>query len=223
MGKRYKAAAALIDPKRIYTAVEAMDLAKKTSMTKFDGTVEVHLRLGIDPKKSDQQVRGTVSLPNGTGKTKKIVAFVAADKEKEAKDAGADAIGTQETIDEIAKTGKFAWDLAVATPDMMPKLAKVAKVLGPKGLMPNPKSETVSSNVTKMISELKKGKVAFKADAYGIVHTIVGKASFDQQKLVENYETLLEAIRKAKPSSSKGVFLQDVTVSTTMGPGIRTA
>lgn len=223
MGKKYKAAAALIDPKRTYTAEEAMELAKKTSTTKFDGTVEVHLRLGVDPKKSDQQVRGTVVLPHGSGKTRKVIAFVSADKEKEAKEAGADVIGTEEMIAEIAKTGKFDFDIAVATPDMMPKMAKVAKVLGPKGLMPNPKSDTVGTNVSKMVSELKKGKLAFKADDYGIVHTIIGKVSFDQKQLVENYETLLEAIRKAKPSSSKGVFLKNVTVATTMGPAIRTA
>jgi len=222
MGKKYKAAAALIEPGKIYSAEEAMDLAKKTSTAKFDATVEIHLRLGIDPKKSDQQVRGTASLPNGTGKTKKVIAFVNADKEKEAKDAGADVIGTEEMIAEIAKTGKYDFDVAVATPDMMPKLAKVAKVLGPKGLMPNPKSDTVGTNVAKMVSELKKGKIAYKSDDYGIVHTILGKVSFDQKKLVENYETLLEAIRKSKPSSSKGVFLQNVTVTTTMGPAIRT-
>jgi large subunit ribosomal protein L1 len=179
MGKKYKAAAALIDPKKTYSAEEAMDLAKKTSTTKSDGTVEVHLRLGIDPKKSDQQVRGTVVLPNGSGKTRKVVAFVSADKEKEAKEAGADAIGTEEMLAEIAKTGKINFDIAVATPDMMPKMAKVAKILGPKGLMPNPKSETVGTNVTKMVSELKKGKLAFKADDFGIVHTIIGKVSFD--------------------------------------------
>jgi len=221
-GKKYAAAAKLLETGKIYGAEEAMDLAKKTSTTKFDGSVEVHLRLGIDPKKSDQQVRGTVVLPHGTGKTRKVVAFVSADKEKEAKEAGADAIGTQETIDEIAKTGKFEWDLAVATPDMMPKLAKVAKVLGPKGLMPNPKSDTVGTNVTKMVSELKKGKLAFKTDDYGIVHTVIGKVSFDAKALAENYEALLETIRKAKPSSSKGVFLKNVTVTTTMGPAIRT-
>ncbi len=222
MGKKYKAAAALIDPKKTYNAEEAMELAKKTSVTKFDGTVEVHLRLGIDPKKSDQQVRGTVVLPHGSGKTRKVIAFVSADKEKEAKEAGADAIGTLETIDEIAKTGKFEWDLAVATPDMMPKMAKVAKVLGPKGLMPNPKSDTVGTNVAKMVSELKKGKLAFKADDYGIVHAVIGKVSFDAKALVENYETLLEALRKSKPASSKGVYLKNVTVATTMGPAIRT-
>ncbi len=222
MGKKFKAAAALVDPKKTYSTIEAMELAKQTSTTKFDGTVEVHLRLGIDPKKSDQQVRGTVSLPHGSGKTRKVIAFVSADKEKEAKDAGADEIGTEETLAEIAKTGKFEWDLAVATPDMMPKMAKVAKVLGPKGLMPNPKSETVGTNVTKMVSELKKGKVAFKSDDYGIVHTVIGKVSFDAKALAENYETLVEAIRKIKPSSSKGVYLKNVTVATTMGPAIRT-
>jgi large subunit ribosomal protein L1 len=222
MGKKFKAAAALVDPKKTYSTLEAMELAKQTSTTKFDGTVEVHLRLGIDPKKSDQQVRGTVSLPHGSGKTRKVIAFVTADKEKEARDAGADEIGTEETLAEIAKTGKFEWDLAVATPDMMPKMAKVAKVLGPKGLMPNPKSETVGTNVTKMVSELKKGKVAFKSDDYGIVHTIIGKVSFDAKALAENYETLVEAIRKIKPSSSKGVYLKNVTVATTMGPAIRT-
>lgn len=221
-GKKYKAASALIDPKKTYTAEEAMDLVKKTSTAKFDATVEVHLRLGVDPKKSDQQVRGTVSLPNGTGKTKKIAAFVAADKEKEAKDAGADIVGGEEMIAEIAKSGKYDFDIAVATPDMMPKLAKAAKVLGPKGLMPNPKSETVGTHLTKMIGEMKKGKVAFKADDFGIVHTIIGKVSFEPKALVENYETLLEAIRKVKPASSKGVYLQNVTVVATMGPAIRT-
>lgn len=222
MGKKYTAAAALVDAKKTYAVEEAMELAKKTSVTKFDGSVEVHLRLGIDPKKSDQQVRGTVVLPHGSGKTRKVVAFVSADKEKEAKEAGADAIGTQETIDAIAQTGKFEWDLAVATPDMMPKLAKVAKVLGPKGLMPNPKSDTVGTNVAKMVSELKKGKLAFKTDDYGIVHTVIGKVSFDAKQLAENYEALLETIRKAKPSASKGVYLKNVTVATTMGPAIRT-
>lgn len=222
MGKKYTAAAALVDPKKTYSTEEAMELAKKTSTTKFDGTVEIHIRLGIDPKKSDQQVRGTVSLPHGTGKTRKVAAFVSADKEKEAKEAGADMVGAEEMIEEILKSGKIDFDIAVATPDMMPKMAKVAKILGPKGLMPSPKSDTVSTNVAKMVSELKKGKLAFKSDDYGIVHTIIGKVSFDAKALAENYEALLETIRKAKPSSSKGVYLQNVTVATTMGPAIRT-
>lgn len=222
-GKRYKEAAKLVDSNKVYGIDEAIDLVKKTSGTKFDASVEVHLRLGIDPKKSDQSVRGTVSLPHGTGKTKKVCAFVSADKEKEAKEAGADIVATQETIDEIGKTGKIDFDIAVATPDMMPKLAKIAKVLGPKGLMPNPKSDTVSAQVTKMISELKKGKIAYKNDDAGIIHTVIGKVSFDAPKLKENYEALMEAIRKSKPSSSKGVFMKNVTVVSTMGPGIRTA
>lgn len=221
-GKRYAEATKLVDPGKTYSTAEAIDLVKKTSNTKFDASVEVHIRLGIDPKKSDQQVRGTVGLPHGTGKTKKVAAFVAADKEKEAKEAGADIVGGEEMIAELLKTQKIDFDIAVSTPDMMPKMAKVAKILGPKGLMPNPKSETVSPNVTKMISELKKGKIAFKSDDAGIIHTVVGKVSFDAQKLVENYEALMEAIRKAKPSSSKGTYLKSVTIATSMGPGIRT-
>ena len=222
-GKRYAEAAKLVDSQKTYSANDAIDLVKKTSNTKFDATVEVHIRLGIDPKKSDQQVRGTVSLPHGTGKTKKVAAFVASDKEKEAKEAGADQVGGEEMIAELLKTQKIDFDIAVSTPDMMPKMAKVAKILGPKGLMPNPKSETVSSNITKMITELKKGKVAFKSDDAGIIHAVVGKVSFDAQKLAENYEALMEAIRKAKPSSSKGTYLKSVTVASRMGPGIRTA
>ncbi len=222
-GKRYAESAKLVDPKKTYSAAEAIELIKKMPAAKFDASVEVHVRLGIDPKKSDQSVRGTVSLPHGTGKTKKVMAFVSPAKEKEAKEAGADVIATEETIAEIAKTGKIDFDVAVATPDMMPKLAKIAKVLGPKGLMPNPKSDTVSANVAKMVSELKKGKVAFKNDDGAIVHTVIGKASFDAAKLTENYEALMEALRKAKPSSSKGVFIQSAYIATTMGPSLRTA
>jgi large subunit ribosomal protein L1 len=222
-GKKYKEAAKLVDSKKVYSIDEAAELIKKTSAAKFDATVELHVRLGIDPKKSDQQVRGTVSLPHGTGKTKKIIAFVSGEKVKDAKEAGADLIGDEETLAEIAKTGKIDFDIAVATPDMMPKLAKVAKVLGPKGLMPNPKSETVSANVTKMVSELKKGKIAFKADDAGILHTVLGKVSFDAIKIKENYEGMMEALRKAKPNTSKGVYIKNATIASTMGPGIRVA
>jgi large subunit ribosomal protein L1 len=220
---RYKEAAALIDPKKTYAADEAVALAKKTSNTKFDGSVEVHVRLGIDPKKSDQQVRGTVSLPHGTGKTKKVAAFVGADKEAEAKEAGADVIGDEAYIEELARSGKIDFDVAVASPDMMPKLAKAAKVLGPRGLMPNPKSGTVGPNVKKMVSDLKKGMIAFRSDDGGIVHTVIGKASFDESKLKENFDALMEALRRAKPGSSKGVYLKSVTMTTSMGPGIRVA
>ena len=222
-GKKYTEAAKLVDSKKVYSIEEAAELVKKTSTAKFDATVEVHVGLGIDAKKSDQSVRGTVSLPHGSGKVKKVMAFVSSGKEKEAKDAGADIIGGEESINEIAKTGKFDFDIAVATPDMMPKLAKVAKILGPKGLMPNPKTETVSTNVTKMISELKKGKIAFKNDDGAIVHTVIGKVSFDAAKLKENYEALMEALKKVKPSNSKGIFIKYAIVASTMGPGIRVA
>ena len=221
-GKKYREAAKLVDPKKAYSIDEAVELVKETATAKFDSSVEVHLRLGIDVKKGDQLVRGTVSLPHGTGKTKKVAAFVASDKEAAAKEAGADIVGGEELIAEIAKTGKYDFEIAVATPDMMPKLAKVAKILGPKGLMPNPKSDTVGTNIAKLVGELKKGKIAFKNDGNGIVHTVIGKVSFDAQKIKENYETLLETIRKAKPSSSKGTFLKSVYLTATMGPSIRT-
>ena len=221
--KRYNALKEKVD-KKAYSAEEAVALALDTATTKFDSTIEIHVRLGIDPKKSDQQVRSTVSLPHGIGKSKIIAAFVPnADKEKEAKDAGADIVGGEELIAEIAKTGKYAFEIAVATPDMMPKLAKVAKVLGPKGLMPSPKNETVTTNLTKTIGELKKGKVAFKADDTANIHQSIGKASFGKEKLTENYTAFMEALRKAKPATSKGTYLQSVTLTSTMGPGIKVA
>ncbi|MEY4744285.1 MAG: ribosomal protein [Candidatus Parcubacteria bacterium] len=222
--KRYKELKALIDPKKAYSPEEAVELAKKTATTKFDSAIEVHVRLGIDSKKSDQMVRGTVSLPHGTGKTKKVAVFVGnAEKEKEAKEAGADIVGGEELINEIAKTGKYDFEVAVTSPDMMPKMAKVAKVLGPKGLMPSPKNETVTTNLTKTIGELRKGKVAFKADDTANLHQIIGKASFTKEQLADNLNALLEAVRKAKPPSSKGVYLVSVTLTSTMGPGIKVA
>lgn len=222
--KRFKELKTMIDAKKSYSPEEAVDLAKKTATTKFDSAVEVHVRLGIDPKKSDQQVRGTVSLPHGTGKTKKVIVFVGnAEKEKEAKDAGADVVGGEELINEIAKTGKYDFDVAVTTPDMMPKMAKVAKVLGPKGLMPSPKNETVTTNLSKTISEMRKGKVAFKADDTANLHQVIGKASFSKEQLADNLNAFLEAVRKAKPPSSKGVYMVNVTLTTTMGPGIKIA
>jgi len=219
--KRYQEAAAKVDPKNIYSVDEAVALAKGTSNTKFDASVEVHVRLGINPKKSDQQVRGTVSLPHGTGKTKKVAAFVSEDKKKDAKAAGADHIYDEEAIAELAKSGKIDFDVAVATPDMMPKLAKAAKVLGPRGLMPNPKSGTVGPDVTKMIESLKKGMVAFRNDGGAIIHSSIGKSSFSEEQLKENYESFMDAVRKAKPSTSKGAYLKNVTMTTTMGPGIK--
>jgi large subunit ribosomal protein L1 len=220
--KRFAALKAALDPKKSSTPEEAVDAVIKSATTKFDSTIEVHVRLGIDSKKSDQQVRSTVALPHGTGKTKKVAVFVnGAEKEKEAKDAGADIVGGEDLIAEIAKTGKYAFDVAVATPDMMPKMAKVAKVLGPKGLMPSPKNETVTTNITKTVNELRKGKIAFKSDDTGNVHVIIGKASFGKEKLTENYTAFMEALRRAKPSSSKGTFLMSVTLTSTMGPGVK--
>ena len=219
--KKYEEAKKLIDPNRLYPPEEAIELVKKTSKTKFDASVDVHFRLGIDTVKSEQQIRGTLIFPHGIGKTKKIAAFVEASKENEAKEAGADIVGGEEMIAEIAQTGKCNFDIAVATPAMMPKLAKVAKVLGPKGLMPNPKNETITDNLKKVIGELKKGKVIFKNDQNGNLHMIIGKVSFDSQKLLENFKVILEAIKKSKPSSSKGIFLQNVVLTSTMGPPIR--
>jgi large subunit ribosomal protein L1 len=223
-GKRYKAAKQLVDDKKTYSPADAIELAQKTATTKFDSSVEVHVRLGIDPKKGEQQVRGTVSLPHGSGKTKKVAVFVAgAEKEKEAKEAGADMVGGEELIAQIASTGKTDFDIAIATPDMMPKMAKIAKVLGPKGLMPSPKNETVTTNIGKTVAELRGGKVAYKNDDTANIHQIIGKASFTKEKLLENFTAFMEAIRRAKPATSKGTYIQSVTVTTTMGPGIKSS
>jgi large subunit ribosomal protein L1 len=221
-GKRYNQLLAGFDPKRSYSPEEALELAQKTSNVKFDSSIEVHILLGIDPKKSDQAVRTTVALPHGIGKTKRVAAFVSApDKVKEAKEAGADLIGGEELITEIAQKGKLEFDVAVATPDMMPKLAKIAKILGPRGLMPSPKNETVTPNVKKAIEELKKGKVAYKNDDTGNIHQTIGRASFTKEQLMENYVSFMESLRRSKPSGSKGVFIKKVTIASTMGPGIR--
>lgn len=206
---------------KVYSIQEAIELAKKTSKAKFDASVEAHFRLGIDPRKGDQQVRAAVSLPHGTGKTIKVAAFVSADKEKAAKEAGADYVGGDELIAEIKKTEKTDFQVAVAEPAMMKNLAQIAKILGTRGLMPSPKNETVTPDPVKAIKELKKGKVSFKNDDTGNVHVAIGKVSFDSKNLVENFETLIEAIRKVKPSSSKGIYLKSVVISTTMGPGIK--
>ncbi len=221
--KRYDELAKLVDPKKAYPLAEAAELVKKTATAKFDAAIELHAKLGIDPKKGEQQVRGTISLPHGTGKTVRVAAFVNADKAKDAKEAGADLFGGEDLVAEIGKTGKIDFDVAVATPDMMPKLAKVAKILGPKGLMPNPKTDTVGANVKKMVEELKRGKVSFKNDDTGNVHVVIGRASFDAAKLALNAEATIEALRKAKPASSKGVYFANVTLSSTMGPGVKVA
>ncbi len=220
-GKKYNEAVKLVDAKKTYSIADAIELVKKTSTTKFDGSVEVHFNLGIDPAKSDQSVRGTLTLPHSIGKTKRIAAFVDSTNEKAAEEAGADIVGGDALIAEIASSGKIAFDVAIATPNMMPKLAKVAKILGPKGLMPNPKSETVTTDVKKTIAELKKGKVSFKNDDTGNVHQMIGKVSLDSAKLLENLQALLENLRRSKPASSKGVFIKSCTLTSSMGPAVR--
>jgi len=219
--KRYLELKKRIDVKKTYSTDEAFSLLKQFGTSKFDESVELHIRLGIDPKKSDQQIRGTIVLPHGIGKTKKVAAFVEPEKQTEAKEAGADLVGGEELIAEMAKSGKIAFDVAIATAAMMPKLAKIAKLLGPRGLMPNPKTDTVGPNITKMVQEQKSGKINFKNDDTGNVHTLFGRVSFAEAQLKENFLVLIEAIRKAKPSSSKGEFIRNATITTTMGPGIK--
>lgn len=219
-GKKYNESKKLIDPKKLYSPEEALELAKKTSTVKFDPSVELHLKLGIDPTKGEQVVRVTLTLPHGTGKTKKIAAFVSPGKEKEALEAGADIAGGEELIAEMAKTQKINFEVAVATPEMMPKLAKIAKILGPKGLMPNPKTETVNANVKKMIEELKRGKLTLKNDDGGNIHATLGKLSSPTSVILENLQVLLEAVKRAKPATAKGVYLQNAVLVTSMGPAI---
>lgn len=223
-GKRYLALKAMIDRTKTYSPEEAVALAQKTATTKFDSSIEVHIRLGIDPKKSDQQVRSTVTLPHSIGSSKKVAAFVATtDDERLAREAGAELVGGEDLIAEIAKTGKCDFDIAIAVPAMMPKLAKVAKILGPRGLMPSPKNETVTTNVGKTVGELKKGKVAFKADDTANIHQMIGKASMSTADILQNFTSFMDAIRRVKPPSSKGTYLLNVTLTSTMGPGIKVA
>ena len=218
--KRYTELKKLVDPKKLYSPAEAIELVKKTATTKFEGTVEVHANIGIDIKKSDQQVRFTIVLPHAAGKTKRVAAFVTGDREKEATEAGADVVGAEELIEKIVTTGKVDFDVAVATPDMMPKLAKLAKILGPKGMMPNPKTETVGTNVKKMVEELKKGKVTVKNDSTGNIHQALGKTSSDAKNLLENFEMIMASLRKSKPASAKGTFIKNVVLTSTMGPSV---
>jgi large subunit ribosomal protein L1 len=218
--KRFTSLKSTVSQKSV-TAEAAVAAVKSAATAKFDETVELHFNLGIDPKQGDQQIRGTISLPHGTGKTKRIAAFVDAANEAAAKAAGADIVATEETIDEIVRTGKIDFDVAVAVPSMMAKLAKAAKVLGPRGLMPNPKTDTVNPNVAKMIEEQKAGKISFKNDNTANVHMIVGKASFSAEQLAANVNAAIDAIRKAKPQSSKGIYFKSVTLTSTMGPAVR--
>ncbi len=209
------------DKAKVYPIEEAIELTKKLSRTKFDASVEIHFRLGIDPRKGDQQVRTAVSLPHGTGKTIKVAAFVTPDKVKEVKAAGADYVGSDDLIAEIKKTEKTDFQVAVAEPAMMKNLAQIAKILGTRGLMPSPKNETVTPNPAKAVQELKKGKVSFKNDDTGNIHVIIGKVSFETKKLLENYQTLLTAINKSKPTGTKGIYIKNISISSTMGPGIK--
>ena len=219
--KRMAELSAQVDKTKEYSLEEAVALVKATSNVKFDASVEIHARLGIDPKKTDQLVRATVVLPHGTGKTKKIAAFVSPNDEKAAKDAGADFVYGEEDIKNIKTTGTVDFEVAIATPEMMPKLAVAAKVLGPKGLMPNPKSGTVDKDVAKMVNDLKGGKVAFKNDDTANVHQLVGKVSFDDAKLVENIQAFLDALKKAKAPSSKGTFIKGLYLTSAMGPSVK--
>ena len=220
MGKKYNAASARIEKTRLYSLEEAVKLVPATAPAKFDEVVDLAVRLGVDPKQSEQMVRGTVVLPNGTGKKVRVLVFAKDDKEKEAKDAGADFVGGEDLIEKVSK-GWLDFDSVVATPDMMGAVGKLGKILGPRGLMPNPKIGTVTFDITKAVKEIKAGKVEFKVDKSGNVHASIGKVSFGVQKLKENLLALLDGIIKAKPSTSKGIYLRSITVATTMGPGVK--
>ncbi|WP_294373271.1 50S ribosomal protein L1 [uncultured Clostridium sp.] len=221
MGKKYIESAKLIDKSALYNPNEALELTVKTAKANFDETIELHVRLGVDPRHADQQVRGAVVLPNGTGKTVRVLVFAKGAKADEAKAAGADFVGAEELVQKIQSENWFDYDVVVATPDMMGVVGRIGRVLGPKGLMPNPKSGTVTFDVTKAIEEIKAGKVEYRVDKTAIVHCPIGKKSFGVEKLKENFTTLMEALVKAKPAAAKGQYLKSVSVSSTMGPGAK--
>ena len=221
LGKKYVEASSKIEKGKEYDLAEAIKLVKETSITKFDSTVEVAMNLNIDTKKSDQQLRGSIVLPNGTGKTKKILVLAKGASAQEAKDAGADFVGDTDLIDKIAKENWFDFDVIVATPEMMPSLGKIGKVLGPKGLMPNPKTGTVTNTPAKAVGDIKKGMVEYRADSLGNVHSIIGKVSFDEKALSENLAYFINTIIKSKPTTVKGNFVKSISICTTMGPGIK--
>ncbi len=218
-GKKYRQAAERIEPGKFYSPLAAARLAKETSPTSYDATVEVAMRLGVDPRKADQMVRGTVNLPHGTGKTARVIVFATGDKAVEAEVAGADVVGSDDLIERI-QGGFLDFDAAVATPDQMSKVGKIARILGPRGLMPNPKTGTVTPDVAKAVSDIKGGKVNFRVDKQANLHLVIGKTSFDAAKLVENYAAAFDEVTRAKPSASKGKYIRKVTVATSMGPGI---
>ena len=220
-GKKYSEAAKLVDKAMLYDTADAIDLVQKTSTTKFDATVEAHIRLGVDSRHADQQVRGAVVLPHGTGKTVRVLVFAKGDKAEEALAAGADFVGAEDLIPKIQNENWFGFDVAVATPDMMGVVGRLGRVLGPKGLMPNPKAGTVTMDVTKAINDIKAGKIEYRLDKTNIIHVPIGKASFTEEQLADNFQTLIDAINKARPSAVKGQFLKSITIAPTMGPGVK--
>ena len=221
MSKRYEEAKKLVEPGKVYESVEAIELIGKMPKAKFDESVELHMKLGVDSRQADQQVRGVVVLPNGTGKNVKVLVIAKDAKAKEAEEAGADFVGGEEMIQKIQTENWFDYDVVVTTPDMMGMLGKVARLLGPKGLMPNPKAGTVAMDVTKAIKDIKAGKIEYRLDKTNIIHCPIGKVSFGTEKLTENFNTVLEAILKAKPAAAKGQYIKSIAVATTMGPGVK--
>jgi large subunit ribosomal protein L1 len=220
VSKKRKAANAKVDADKLYSISDAMSLVKEVNTTKFDASVDVHIRLGVDPRKADQALRGTVVLPHGTGKTKRVLVFCTPDKEQEAKDAGADFVGLDDLVQKI-QGGWTDFDVAVAMPQTMAKVGRIGRVLGPRGLMPNPKTGTVTMDIASAVSDVKGGKISFRVDKYGIIHSPVGRVSFEPNKLVDNANEVLSMIVKMKPSSAKGVYMKSVTIASTMSPGIR--
>jgi large subunit ribosomal protein L1 len=220
-GKNYENASKKIEAGKLYEPIDALQMAIDTATAKFDETIEIHIRLGVDPRSADQQVRGSVVLPNGTGKTVRVLVIAKGDKADAAKAAGADIVGAEEIVDKIMKEGWLDFDVCITTPDMMGLVGRCARVLGPRGLMPNPKSGTVTTDVEKAIHDVKAGKVEYRVDKFGIVHAAIGKKSFGSEKLLENYETFVDAIVKAKPQAAKGQYIKSVNVASTMGPGVK--
>ena len=219
-GKRYEEASKLVDRDRHYTPMEAVQVIKQFPAPKFDETVEVAMRLGVDPRKADQMIRGTVSLPHGTGKSVRVAAFATGDKAREAQEAGADVVGGEDLVNEVLK-GNMDFDAAVATPDMMSLVGRAGRVLGPRGLMPNPKAGTVTADIGKAVRDIKAGKLEYRVDRQGNLHLVIGKRSFDESRLLENYLAVVDEIMRAKPAAAKGRYLKSLTLSTTMGPGVR--
>ena len=220
-GKKYVEVSNKLEKGKAYTKEEAVKLVKETSTSKFDGTVEIAVRLNLDTKKADQQLRGAIVLPNGTGKTKRVLVVAKGENATKAKEAGADYVGDMDILEKIEKENWFEFDVMIATPDMMPALGKIGKVLGPKGLMPNPKTGTVTTDVTKAINDVKAGRVEYRTDSFGNVHGIIGKASFNEKQLLENLDAFMATIIKAKPASVKGDYIKNIAITTTMGPGIK--